>query len=104
MMEAGFAVDTHDVPDAKLAEIKDTAGVPARLRSCHVALAGRYAFEGHVPAELVTRVITEKPKLIGLAVPGMPVGSPGMEVGNRRDRYDVVAFAANGKTWVYASR
>jgi hypothetical protein len=57
-----------------------------------------------VPADLVKRVLSEKPKIVGLAVPGMPVGSPGMEMGNRKDRYEVIAFARDGKTWVYASR
>jgi hypothetical protein len=100
----GFVVEAHDVADDKLVEIKDTAGIPSTLRSCHVALAGAYAFEGHVPADLVKKVLSAKPKLAGLAVPGMPVGSPGMEMGARRDRYDVVAFARGGKTWIYASR
>jgi hypothetical protein len=104
MKGKGFVVESHDVGDERLAEIKGTAGIPADLRSCHVALVGAYAFEGHVPADLVTKVLTEKPKLVGLAVPGMPAGSPGMEVGGRKDRYDVVAFAQDGKTWVYASR
>lgn len=104
MKFSGFAVEAHNVADARLAEIKETAGIPANLRSCHVALAGTYAFEGHVPADLVTRVLQQKPKLAGLAVPGMPVGSPGMEMGARKDRYDVVAFGRDGKTWVYASR
>jgi hypothetical protein len=104
MKTNGFAVEAHDVSEARLAEVKDTAGVPSKLRSCHIALAGVYAFEGHVPADLVTKVVTEKPKLVGLAVPRMPVGSPGMEVGNRRDPYAVVAFTRDGKTWVYANR
>lgn len=104
MKRSAFVVETHDVSDDRLGDIKSTAGVPAGLRSCHVALAGPYAFEGHVPADLVTKVLKEKPVLLGLAVPGMPLGSPGMEAGGRKDRYDVVAFAKNGKTWVYASR
>jgi hypothetical protein len=104
MKRSGFTVETHDVDDVKLPEIKDTAGIPASLRSCHVAMAGAYVFEGHVPADLVSKVLTKRPKLRGLAVPGMPVGSPGMEMGARKDRYDVMAFTTSGKTWVYASR
>jgi hypothetical protein len=104
MKSKGFTVETHDMPDDKLSEVKDTFGVPAGLRSCHVALLGKYVLEGHVPADLAQRLLTEKPKLVGLAVPGMPAGSPGMEMGSRKDRYDVVAFAAGGKHWTYASR
>lgn len=104
MKSNGFAVEAHDVETSRLDEIKATAGVPEQLRSCHVALAGSYAFEGHVPADLVTKVLTQKPKLAGLAVPGMPAGSPGMEMGPRKDRYDVTAFARDGKTWVFAKR
>jgi hypothetical protein len=104
MKSKGFTVETHDMPDDKLAEVKDTFGVPVALRSCHVALLGAYVLEGHVPADLARRLLAEKPKLIGLAVPGMPVGSPGMEMGPRKDKYDVVAFAGGGKRWTYASR
>ena len=104
MKSNGFTVETHDVGDDLLDQMKTTAGVPATLRSCHVALAGGYAFEGHVPADLVKKVLSEKPKALGLAVPGMPAGSPGMEMGGRKDKYDVMAFDRTGKTWVYASR
>lgn len=101
---AGFSVDAHDVSDDMLTQVKDTAGVPSALRSCHVALSGAYAFEGHVPADLVKKVLDEKPRIVGLAVPGMPAGSPGMEMGGRVDHYDVIAFARDGKSWTYASR
>jgi hypothetical protein len=104
MKTSGFDVDAHDVADEMLNEMKTTAGVPNPLRSCHVALAGGYAFEGHVPADLVKRALSERAKMAGLAVPGMPAGSPGMEMGGRKDRYDVMAFDRNGKSWVYASR
>ena len=104
MKTNGFDVDAHDVGDEMLDQVKATAGVPKPLRSCHVALAGGYAFEGHVPADLVKKALAEKPKMAGLAVPGMPAGSPGMEMGGHTDRYDVLAFDRNGKSWVYASR
>jgi len=104
MKANGFDVDAHDVGDEMLEQMKTTAGVPKPLRSCHVALAGGYAFEGHVPADVVKKALAEKPRLAGLAVPGMPAGSPGMEMGSRKDAYDVVAFDRNGKTWAYASR
>ena len=97
-----FRVVTRDMDDVD--PVKDGLGIPARLRSCHVAVAGGYAFEGHVPGDLVAKVLRERPKIAGLAVPGMPVGSPGMEVGTRKDPYDVVAFTRDGKTSVYAKR
>jgi hypothetical protein len=104
MKSNGFDVQANDVTDDMLDQVKTTAGVPKQLRSCHVALAGGYAFEGHVPADLVKRALTEKPKMLGLAVPGMPAGSPGMEMGGRKDRYDVMAFDRSGKAWVYSAR
>jgi len=104
MKHNAFVVDAHDVGEDMLEQVKATAGVPSTLRSCHVALAGGYAFEGHVPADLVTKVLTEKPKAAGLAVPGMPAGSPGMEMGGRHDPYDVMAFDKKGKVWVFAKR
>jgi hypothetical protein len=104
MKRSGFVVDAHDVSDDKLAEIKSTAGVPEKLRSCHTALVGQYAFEGHVPADLALKVLREKPTLVALAVPGMPVGSPGMEVGNQKQPYEIMAVARDGKSWVYARR
>ena len=104
MKSNGFTVDAHDVGEDMLNQVKATAGVPEPLRSCHVALAGGYAFEGHVPADLVKKVLTEKPKALGLAVPGMPSGSPGMEMGARKDPFDVMAFDKTGRVWVYAKR
>ena|SRR5690242_15996661 len=104
MKTNGFDVDAHDVGDDVLEQAKASAGVPQQLRSCHVALANGYAFEGHVPADLVKKVVAGKPKLLGLAVPGMPAGSPGMEMGGRKDKYDVMAFDRSGKGWVYAAR
>ena len=104
MKRNAFVVDAHDVGEDMLEQVKTTAGVPSTLRSCHVALAGGYAFEGHVPADLVTKVLMEKPKAAGLAVPGMPAGSPGMEMGGRRDPYEVMAFDKKGKVWVFAKR
>jgi hypothetical protein len=104
MRHNGFTVDAHDVGEDMLSQVKATAGVPEPLRSCHVALAGGYAFEGHVPADLVKKVLTEKPKALGLAVPGMPAGSAGMEMGGRKDPFEVMAFDRTGKIWVFAKR
>jgi hypothetical protein len=98
----GFAPKVIDMDD--LSKIKRDAGVPSSLESCHTALVGAYVIEGHVPAELVQKLLTEKPKILGLAVAGMVVGSPGMEQGNRKQPYEVTAFTRDGKTSVYARR
>jgi hypothetical protein len=103
MTTNGFRPTTHDVAD--VAPFKRKYGVPASLESCHTAMVGGYAIEGHVPADVIRQALKEKPAIAGLAVPGMPVGSPGMEVpGGRKDKYDIVAFDKAGKTRVYASR
>ena len=78
MEDAGFSVDVEDRRD--LTPIKAELGVPGRMQSCHTAKVGDYIVEGHVPADLVRRMLDEKPDIKGLAVPGMPMGSPGMEV------------------------
>lgn len=86
-----------------MAAVKDRLQVPDNLRSCHTASIGGYVFEGHVPADLVQKVLREKPAIRGLAVAGMPQGSPGME-GGVKQPYQVMAFDARGKQWVYATR
>jgi len=98
---AGFAVAVHDTSDVQA--VKTSHGVPAALASCHTAVAAGYVFEGHVPADLIERFLKEAPAAAGLAVPGMPVGSPGMEGPSPR-RYDVVTFDLRGRTSVYATR
>lgn len=100
--KAGFTVEAHDTTD--MDTVKASMGVPAALASCHTAKVGTYVVEGHVPADLIIKLISEKSTSRGLAVPGMPAGSPGMEMGNRKDAYDVLAFETNGKTRVYAKR
>jgi hypothetical protein len=92
------AKDTSDV-----AAVKRAARVPEQLHSCHTAFVNGYVVEGHVPAADIQRMLTERPKIAGIATPGMPVGSPGMEIGNRKDRYVVVAFTRDGTTKVFAS-
>jgi hypothetical protein len=86
-----------------MSPIKTELGVPRHLQSCHTATVGGYVLEGHVPAEEIARLLKEKPQIKGLAVPGMPMGSPGMD-GPRKDAYDVVTFQENGRTTVFASR
>ncbi len=101
--KAGFTVrvaDTHD-----LAGVKRDLGVPARLASCHTVVIGQFLVEGHVPADDVKRLLRERPAGVrGIAVPGMPIGSPGMEQGppSGYQRYDVIAFTATGQTSVFA--
>jgi hypothetical protein len=97
----GFVVSVRDVHN--MDEIKRTMNVPAALQSCHTAVVGRYVIEGHVPADVIKKLLAQKSPAYGLAVPGMPVGSPGME-GGRAEHYDVIAFERDGKTRVYASR
>ena len=96
----GFVVTTHDVPGT--GPYRERFGVPRSLASCHTGVIEGYALEGHVPAAEIKRIIAERPKARGLAVPGMPVGSPGMEVdGTRRDAFDVVLFDDEGGRKVY---
>jgi hypothetical protein len=102
MQGAGFAVEVKDMQDQELGAIKAEAGVPAGLESCHTARVGDYFVEGHVPAEDVKRLLAEKPDARGLAVPGMPQGSPGMEQGGSAEPYDVLLVAKDGSTTVYA--
>lgn len=96
LREAGFTVSVTDEP---LNPVKARLGVPRDLASCHTAQVGGYVVEGHVPAEAIKRLLAEKPKGTGLAVPGMPVGSPGMEVeGMEPDTYEVVLFGPEGRS------
>ncbi|MCG8466828.1 MAG: DUF411 domain-containing protein [Gemmatimonadetes bacterium] len=101
MQEAGFEVEVEDTND--IAAVKAEAGLPPQLQSCHTSFIGDYAFEGHIPAQTIARFLAEKPDVKGLAVPGMPVGSPGMEMGDRVDPYDVLAWSEGGQTSVYES-
>jgi hypothetical protein len=88
-----------------LKPLKQRHGVPAALVGCHTALVEGYVIEGHVPADLIDRLLRERPQIAGLAVPGMPVGSPGMEVpGQPAVPYRVSTFDKNGKTSIYATR
>ena len=102
MEEAGFEVEAHDVND--LATVKNENQVPGGLQSCHTAIVDGYVIEGHVPAEDISELLTQRPDVAGLAVPGMPVGSPGMEMpGNAGQPFDVVTFDVDGHVEVFAS-
>lgn len=96
MRRAGFAVTNTEIDD--LDPVKARLGVPEDLQSCHTATIGGYVVEGHVPAGDVKRLLTERPKAIGIAVPGMPVGSPGMEQGSRHEPYRVILFGGAQRT------
>ena len=103
LRERGFPVDARNVHD--IYAVKRTHGVPRALQSCHTALAGGYVVEGHVPADEIARLLRERPRVAGLAVPGMPPGSPGMETpGQAPARYDVLAFDRTGGVTVFARR
>lgn len=97
----GFEVVTHDVKDT--APIRQKLCFPDKFGSCHTAQLGNYVLEGHVPTEELKRLLREKPNARGLAVPGMPVGSPGMEMGSTRDAYDVLLVLKDGNSRVYQS-
>lgn len=94
----GFKVKAKNV--ANPSDYRAKFGIPQELGSCHTGLVNGYALEGHVPAADIKRLLAEKPKAKGLAVPAMPMGSPGME-GNRKDPYDVMLVKTNGKHTVY---
>jgi len=100
--KAGIAATVNQTSDVDA--IKTQRGVPARVRSCHTALIDRYVIEGHVPVKEIQRLLKERPAgVIGLAVPGMPIGSPGMEVtGQKAQPYSVLAFDSAGATTVFA--
>ncbi|AHI31012.1 MAG: DUF411 domain-containing protein [Marinobacter sp.] len=100
LKENGFKVEVTETNN--LNPIKIDAGLTPSLASCHTAFVGDYVIEGHVPANDIHRLIVEAPKAKGLSVPGMPAGSPGMEVGDRKDRYQVLMFNDSGQTKVFA--
>lgn len=98
--QAGFKVVAHDEPQMSL--VKTRLGVPAEMASCHTAEVNGYVIEGHVPAEDIRKLLATRPKAKGLAVPGMPIGSPGMEVGEQRDAYDVLLLTDEDPPSVFA--
>lgn len=102
LREAGFQVEVQDIPN--MMAVKAEVGLPGAMASCHTARINGYLVEGHVPADDIRRLLAERPDVKGIAVPGMPVGSPGMEVeGRAADPYQVLAFDEAGNTEVYAT-
>lgn len=103
MQAAGFVVKTYDTGNNA---VRARLGLPPQLGSCHTALVGGYVVEGHVPAADVHALLRQRPKALGLTVPGMPVGSPGMDgpaYGGRKDPFDVLLVARDGSTRVFKS-
>ena len=99
MRENGFKL--VEKPVNNLSEIKDSFGVPKDKRSCHTAVVGGYVFEGHIPAESIKKFLKAKSKDVGLVVPDMPMGSPGMEFGKHKDKFEVYSFDKSGQTKVF---
>jgi hypothetical protein len=98
----GFTMQVEDVFD--LSTVKQTHQIPSQLQSCHTAIVDGYIIEGHVPVADIERLLEERPNIAGLAVPGMPVGSPGMEVENMADEpFDVIAFDETGNMQIFTS-
>ncbi len=98
---AGFDVTINDLAMGQLMRAKLDAGVPATLAACHTARIDGYIAEGHVPVREIQRLLVERPDAIGLVVPGMPLGSPGMESGNRGEAYEVLLLKRDGTTEVF---
>ena len=95
-------MEAKNVNDSQLSAVAIQSGVPADLQSCHTAKIGTYVVEGHVPAEDIQRLLKEQPSIAGIAVAGMPMGSPGMEQGGMKQPYTTIAFTKDGKKTVFA--
>jgi hypothetical protein len=101
MEKDGFSIVTEKISDMET--FKNKLEIPVDLRSCHTAVVDGYVLEGHVPASEIKRLLKERPDIKGLAVPGMPIGSPGMEMGGRRDSFNVLGIQKDGSTFIYKS-
>ena len=99
LQAAGFSVESQVVKDLEAVPARQR--VPQALRSCHTAVVDGYLVEGHIPAAVIRRLLRERPPIAGIAVPGMPPGSPGMESPNPQ-AYDVIGFRSSGQTYVFA--
>lgn len=103
MREAGFTVNVQNVSGDTLNAAKEASGLPGDLWACHTASVSGYTVEGHVPVSEITRLLNERPAALGIATPGMPTGSPGMENGDELEAYDVMLVNLDGGAEVYAS-
>lgn len=102
--EGGVAAQVEEVEWEELDRLFSEHGVARQLQSCHLGMVDGYMVIGHVPADVIQRMLRERPEIAGITVPGMPIGSPGMEQGDRKDPYNVIAFTRSGETYVYESR
>lgn len=102
LKQNGFKVRVHNLSSRRLSRIKAEAGVPEKYASCHTAKVDGYVVEGHVPADDIKRLLKDRPEAIGLSVPDMPIGSPGMELGDKKEPYEVLLLQKDGSTAVYA--
>ncbi len=100
LQEKGFNIQSTDVSQTQLLAVKNQHGIPKRLHSCHTGVVDNYVIEGHVPAHIISRLLSERPDVAGLGVPGMPIGSPGMEGPNPKP-YHVFSFDRDGHIRVY---
>ena len=102
MNSAGLRTEVNSVDEEALGLIKTQLGITTELSSCHTATIGSYFIEGHVPAEDIFKLLTEKPNARGLCVPGMPIGSPGMEMGDHKEAFNTLLVFKNGETQVFS--
>ena len=102
LRNAGFSVTATDVEQDALEQVKERVGVPPALRSCHTGLINDYVIEGHVPAADIKLLMNFNPEIIGIAVPGMPIGSPGMEMGDEIEPFATYAFDQTGPIAIFA--
>jgi hypothetical protein len=101
--KAGLIVESTNITQQRLSELKRQSGIRLELSSCHTAFIDSYFVEGHVPAEDIKLLISQKPEALGLTVPGMPLGSPGMEMGDQKDPFDTLIVDRNGNSKVFRS-
>ena len=103
MNSAGLRTEVNFVDEEAIGLIKTQLGISNELSSCHTATIGSYFIEGHVPAEDIFKLLTVRPNALGLSVPGMPIGSPGMEMGNNKEPFHTLLILENGNTQIFNS-
>ncbi len=103
MDKAGFDITAQNIDQEQLWALKERSGIVPDISGCHTAFVDDYVIEGHVPASDIERLLAERPEAIGLAVPGMPIGAPGMDMGNRREAFDTLLVLPDGTTEVFQS-
>lgn len=102
LQENGYQIEKIDMSEQQLSLQKEKLGIPVALTSCHTAEIDGYVIEGHVPADVIEQMLAERPEIVGLAVPGMPPGSPGMN-GDLEGPLEILAFDGQGNSWVYTT-